>query len=351
MQNNNVSIRLDWVDALKGGSAIIVVLNHIMCTLDGADYYENYKPPIIHNLFDGNFAVHTFIILSTVLICHGLELHRDNILQRYHYLVAKRYFRILIPVGTVILIMYISNLLGLFYAEEYGLKTNNGWLLGQYVEFKDLFGAVFGAPLGKCYRILNVGWMLGYIFFATFWVILLDILTMNKRPVKKLVLLSFCLYIALRIDFYYINVVVGYILYMIFPKIHGHEFKKIRLFCIVLAFFMFVVSDFYKYTPMWNMFRAICFVVIVSFSSKISSFISKKPLVYLGKISLSIYILQLFVLYVYTCRMADVLPDTLAMKLFNYFSTLFIVIFLSRQFSIYVEPRLNSITNRITDKL
>ena len=341
--------RLDWVDGLKGLSAIIVVINHIICTLSGPSLlYDVSQPSLVHNLYDGNFAVSVFIILSSILVCHGLNPYRDDILKRYHVLILKRYFRILIPVGFIIIIMYLSHLLGLFYAEEYGVKTSNGWLMGQYIELKDLFGCVFAAPLGKCYKVLNVGWMLGYVFFATFWVIVMDILTYRKSEKVKLVLLLCCFYIALRIDFYYINVVAGFVLYNFRNYLSKAPWKWIILGGAIGGF---IISDFIKYTEMWNMLRAILLVTMVVCSGILQKLFSLPLLKWLGKISLNIYLLQLFVLYSYTCRIADIMTDTLKTQIFLYVSSLLLVIIIAWAFSKYLEPHLNLIVNFITRKL
>lgn len=341
--------RLNWVDGLKGVSAIIVVLNHIVCTLIGTSiFYEPSQPPLVHNLYDGNFAVSIFIILSSILVCHSLNSYRDNILKRYHILILKRYFRLLVPVGSIVIIMYLSNLCGLFYAEEYGAKIGNGWLMGQYIELKDLFGCVFAAPLGKCYKVLNVGWMLGYVFFATFWVIAMDILTYGKSMKVKLVLLICCYYLAFRIDFYYINVVFGFSLYNFRNYLSKTPWNWIFLFGAISGF---IISDLIKYTEMWNMLRAILVVTMVVCSGVLQKLFSLTLLKWLGKISLNIYLLQLFILYLYTCRVADIMPDTLTTQIFLYVSSLLLIIIIAWAFSKYLEPYLNLIVNFITKKL
>lgn len=213
MTNNVLPSRLDWVDGLKGISAIVVVLQHIVVTIYGVSASESLRIPIVHNLWDGNFAVSAFIILSTILTCHGIEKHREDLLKRYRYIVLKRYFRLLVPVGVVIVAMYLLNLAGLFYAEEFGAKTNNTWLMHSTETLVHLPGNILCAPLGGCYTILRVGWMLKYVFLGTMWVIILDLLLAGRKWMSRLFLLVICAYIAWKCDFYYINVVVGYALY------------------------------------------------------------------------------------------------------------------------------------------
>ena len=67
MNRQNMSKHLDWVDGLKGVSAIIVVLQHILVTIFGLSVFTDFRIPVVHNLWDGYFAVSAFIILSTIL--------------------------------------------------------------------------------------------------------------------------------------------------------------------------------------------------------------------------------------------------------------------------------------------
>lgn len=212
-QRIHTQSRLDWVDGLKGISAIIVVLQHAFVTIFGLSVFTDLRLPIVHNLWDGNFAVSVFIILSTILTCHGIEKHRTHLVERYKYIVLKRYFRLVVPVGVIIIAMYLLNLAGLFYAEEFGAKTNNEWLMHSTETLIHVSGNILCAPLGGCYTILRVGWMLKYVFLGTMWVIILDLLLAGRKNSSKLFLLAICTYIAFKCDFYYVNVVVGYALY------------------------------------------------------------------------------------------------------------------------------------------
>ena len=305
MMEKKVCNRLYWVDGLKGICAVIVVLQHTLVTIFGLSVSENFRIPIIHNLWDGNFAVSAFIILSTILTCHGIEKHRIELLNRYRYIVLKRYFRLVVPVGVIIVMMYLLNLAGLFYAEEFGAKTNNSWLMNSTETLIHLPGNILCAPLGGCYTILRVGWMLKYVFLGTMWVIILDLLLAGRKNSSKLFLLTICTYIAWKCDFYYINVVFGYALYTFRDKLLcGGAKKYILLFTLLL---IFCVSDLYFKTNQWNMVRAICLVSLVFISKCSIKILSIKPLVWLGNISMNIYLLHMMVLYMITCRMVDMM--------------------------------------------
>lgn len=340
--------RLDWVDGLKGISAIIVVLQHTFVTIFGLSVFTDFRLPIVQNLWDGNFAVSVFIILSTILTCHGIEKHRTHLVERYKYIVLKRYFRLVVPVGVIIIAMYLLNLSGLFYAEEFGAKTNNEWLMHSTETLIHVPGNILCAPLGGCYTILRVGWMLKYVFLGTMWVIILDLLLAGRKNSSKLFLLAICTYIAFKCDFYYVNVVVGYALYSFRRELQIGGGK--RFATLLLLLLVFCVSDFYYKSDQWNMIRAICLVTIVFISLKSRKLLGFKPLTWLGGISMNIYLLHMMVLYIITCRIADAFSLSLMDVSIMFAVTLMVTIVLAYVYTKFVEMRLNKAVDLLLDR-
>ena len=349
MMEKKVCNRLYWVDGLKGICAVIVVLQHTLVTIFGLSVSENFRIPIIHTLWDGNFAVSAFIILSTILTCHGIEKHRKGLLKRYRYIVLKRYFRLLVPVGVIIVMMYLLNLAGLFYAEEFGAKTNNSWLMNSTETLIHLPGNILCAPLGGCYTILRVGWMLKYVFLGTMWVIILDLLLAGRKNSSKLFLLAICTYIAWKCDFYYINVVFGYTIYTFRDELrYGGAKKYILLFALLL---IFCVSDLYFKTDQWNMVRAICIVSLVFISNCSIKILSIKPLVWLGNISMNIYLLHMMVLYMITCRMVDMMSLAITDITLMFAVTLILTLIFAYFYTKWIERFLNNAVDKLLDRL
>ena len=348
-QRIHTQSRLDWVDGLKGISAIIVVLQHTFVTIFGLSVSTDLRLPIVHNLWDGNFAVSVFIILSTILTCHGIEKHRTHLVERYKYIVLKRYFRLVVPVGVIIIAMYLLNLAGLFYAEEFGAKTNNEWLMHSTETLIHVPGNILCAPLGGCYTILRVGWMLKYVFLGTMWVIILDLLLAGKKNSSKLFLIAICTYIAFKCDFYYVNVVVGYALYSFRCELQIGGGKRFAVLLLLLL--VFCVSDFYYKSNQWNMIRAICLVTLVFISLKSRKLLCFKPLTWLGGISMNIYLLHMMVLYMITCRIADAFSLSLMDVSIMFAVTLMVTIVLAYVYTKFVEKRLNKAVDRLLDRL
>lgn len=281
--------------------------------------------------------------------CHGIEKHRTHLVERYKYIVLKRYFRLVVPVGVIIIAMYLLNLSGLFYAEEFGAKTNNEWLMHSTETLIHVPGNILCAPLGGCYTILRVGWMLKYVFLGTMWVIILDLLLAGRKNSSKLFLLAICTYIAFKCDFYYVNVVVGYALYSFRSELQIEGGKRFAVLLLLLL--VFCVSDFYYKSDQWNMIRAICLVTIVFISLRSRKLLGFKPLIWLGGISMNIYLLHMMVLYMITCRMADTFFLSLMDVSVMFAVTLMVTIGLAYVYTKFVEKRLNKVVDRLLDRL
>lgn len=206
---------MNWIDGLKGLSALIVVFHHLCLTFMGTDTFFAQYPsfvPVARNFVNGNFAVHIFIILSSYLLFCKLSSAQD-LLEIYKATIVKRYFRIMFSVGFVILLMYLFYYSGCFYAEEYGLLTHNKWLVGQHAPLSKLPMYILQCPIGFTSPVLNVGWMLGFIYFGNILAVIMDIIFRNKKIYSVLLLtLVLTLVIKRNFSFYYYNVVFAYML-------------------------------------------------------------------------------------------------------------------------------------------
>lgn len=124
--------------------------------------------------------------------------------------------------------------------------------------------------------------------------------------------------------------------------------KYILLFALLL---IFCVSDLYFKTDQWNMVRAICIVCLVFISKCSIKILSMKPLVWLGNISMNIYLLYMMVLYMITCRMANALSLSLMDVSVMFVVTLLITIVLAYAYTKFVEIKLNKVVDKLLEKI
>lgn len=99
------------------------------------------------------------------------------------------------------------------------------------------------------------------------------------------------------------------------------------------------------------MVRAICIVCLVFISKSSIKILSIKPLVWLGSISMNIYLLHMMVLYMITCRMADALSLSLMDVSIMFLVTLLITIVLAYAYTKFVEMRLNGVVDKFLKKI
>lgn len=209
--NNTTTQHIQWIDGLKGLCILIVVLHHIVLAVSGLEGFSAF-PPFARLFFNGNFAVNIFIILSAMLTCYGLERRRGDRLGAYTAILSKRYFRLFYPVALIMLVMKLSNVTGLSYANAYGTLTHNGWLLNASDDsWKNVLVGMLISPLGLGGPILNVSWMLGYVFFGTLLIVAIDIIMCEKSRTGKALIYGLLLLLCYRYDPYYVNVVAAHI--------------------------------------------------------------------------------------------------------------------------------------------
>lgn len=114
---------------------------------------------------------------------------------------------------------------------------------------------------------------------------------------------------------------------------------------------MFSISDIYCIGDDWNIFRAICLVCMVCVLKNTQTILSKKPFTWLGKMSMNIYLLHMTVLYMITCRMANVLSLSLMDVSVMFIITLVVTIVLAYVYTKFVEVNLNVAVDKILEKL
>ena len=97
--------RLLFLDGLKGIAAIWVILHHfylITFPVLPTSWRMLEDIPFVNVFFNGNYAVHLFIIISAFLMTMIMR-KNDHILS-FQRIIVKRYFRLMIPISVIIII-------------------------------------------------------------------------------------------------------------------------------------------------------------------------------------------------------------------------------------------------------
>lgn len=149
------ALRDTSADGLRGLAALNVMLCHFVAAFLPSLLRGNYGDleqaknplslvekiigsPVFTVLFNGNFAVLIFFVLSGYVLSSP-ALKNDN--QKIRSRFWGRYLRLNIPVCVACILSWCALKIGLYYNLDAGVITNSKWLLQQYardVSFKEL---------------------------------------------------------------------------------------------------------------------------------------------------------------------------------------------------------------------
>lgn len=283
-------MRLHYIDALKGLACIIVLVFHFNAAFIVDGVFLQRIPNPFNILVDGSWAVYLFLLLSGFSITMSL---REK--QHYQDQILKRYFRLALPVAIIQIFAYIMGLMGLFTNGVVSELTNNAWIGHYYTDFSVvtlLKGIILAVPWGNEYSmpLIAPAWMLTYVFWGTFLVVCLQIASKNLKNSKIVFLYLFFILICLsKYSFYYISVILGSLLayfYNVIISRNGH------LKTYVLSVIFFVAGLMWYAMHMHAVISSALLAMSIFINPWIQNLMSKKLLIFLGKISLWVYLIH-----------------------------------------------------------
>lgn len=191
--------KLSYIDGLKGLGALFVYLCHFVF----AFYYGAYTllPEHCHTqsgleivigktplnlLYNGNFAVELFLVLSGFVLCLGYFKSGEK--NRLKDGAKKRYFRLVLPILLVNLCVYVLMAAGLYRNSDAALLTGSkDWFYG-FNHFEPRIGEVLLESLAGCFLwgsndYNGVLWTIPYLFLGALLVYLAAFLV-GKNPLR-----------------------------------------------------------------------------------------------------------------------------------------------------------------------
>lgn len=188
--------RLDYINGLKGIGAGIVYLCHFvfafyygMFTLEPADCHlkGNLDALIggspLNLLFNGNFAVRLFLVMSGYVLCLGYFRTRDK--KRLVTGAAKRYLRLVPPILISNVLICLMMMAGLIKNAEVSELTGSAWLANFYRSVPNLWDAVKEAIFGCFFLGTNqyngVLWTIPFLFLGSLMVYAIVWLVGDKK--------------------------------------------------------------------------------------------------------------------------------------------------------------------------
>lgn len=332
--------RISYIDGIKGIGALMVFFTHYR--MMGLFYPNHFfkENPFFRLIMSGDLAVHIFLIVSGFSIAMSIasKLGEEQALGGIKSVILKRYFRLLLPMTLLFIVEGILYLLNAFIPHEWVLSiggNEQAMNAFQNLNIGTLPLAILLSPVGVNFGWLAPTWMLKYIFYGTFMVVVLRMGTNNLSFSKTIC--YHCLFACLLYftSEYYVSVIVGNLLFEIRLKIKKNEFIALFLFAIGLFVFFTIKTN-------TNVVVAMLFMVSVLYSNVLEHILSLRPIVWLGSISFSLYIIHWPLICTFSIWGYNVFlfsnPYVNAVCLFG--STVLLLFLLSQIYTEYFEKRI-----------
>ena len=289
------SARIHYLDSIRGIAAMMVVVMHFI----GWKWNETLQFKLANIIFNGTEAVSFFFVLSGFVLSYSyLNSSRKINFAKYSY---KRILR-LYPA-------YIINILALFVYKYRG-ESISGIVdqLTTNLPYKELL------MFQKTHALYLPGWTLRIEIIYSFIIIGL-ILLYRRSPYLLLIPLIACYFVGpLDLRVYINHFTFGILLSALYPKIKDLSFKDSKLYpwrwpLYVTMLLLFSLVPLRKFFPAigqvmdtlwphgirWAHFSGIAaflFLIVVILSKPLQKLFEKDLLIYLGKISYSIYLVH-----------------------------------------------------------
>lgn len=323
--------KLAYLEGLRGVAALIVVLCHLRNTFSISftdNLFEQLQRSthsylisqvvhsIINIMFDGNLAVYIFWFMSAYVISIKLIQKADN--QYLFQCFSKRYFRLMIPALSSILFAYFLLHFGLMYnlqlAQKLGETYQYGWL-GSFYQFDSNFIEALKSGLWdtffnykETYTYNASLWtMQPELYGSMFCFLLFGVLGANKHRhlfytiimcgtfiLKNYSLTSFLLGLLMcDIDYSHPNWIRKSIDFLTKSK-----FINITIFICLI-----IIGGKPNYFGFFDLIISSLIVIIITRTTFLQEVLQNKLIVWLGKVSFSLYLIHLPIICSFSCYM------------------------------------------------
>ena len=201
--------RIEWLDGLKGIACILIFIHHFFLAFYPAIHYGNNVPSKLNGIdnllstsplsviLNGNFLVALFCIISGIVISVQIMSIKDK--QKISEVIFKRYFRLMLPLFPIGILVYLMLKFNLFNNVEVANYTNSPWLAQYYnnsISFMETLKLIFIDTWFYGSDILsNAYWMLSQLFYGTFLSIILSMISWKYNKHTWLIYLTLAIFL------------------------------------------------------------------------------------------------------------------------------------------------------------
>lgn len=374
--------KLDYIDGLKGIGALMVYLCHFVFAFYYAAYtllpeHVNTKTGVeiligktpLNFLYNGNGAVCLFLVFSGFVLC--LSYFRTGDRARLKAGARKRYFRLMPVILAVNVLIFILMYLGLYRNAETAVITKSvPWFQGFNQFEPSFFGMLYESLLGCFVRGSNdyngVLWTIPYLFWGALLVYLAAYLV-GENPLRYAAY-GVMILAALKTDVYFTGIFLGFVLCDFFCTQERlvRLYRRFRLIPPLVFLLGFYLTSYPSigtelpgtiygilpaaYTVIYHIAGAFLLTAGVLGCDRLQWFFSRKPFLYLGKISYSLYLLHFPVIAAFSCWFFLEFYGKMSYGLtvgIDFLLTTLLVLALSSLSRRYLEPAAEKIWKRL----
>lgn len=314
--------KLAYLDGMKGLGCVFVFLTHFVfafyygmyhyepesCHLPGnADILIGKSP--LNLLFNGNTAVRLFLVVSGYVLCLGFFRNRDK--KRLGQSALKRYLRLMPAVLAVNVLVFLCMKLGLYRNQEAAVLAGSAEWFGGFNAFAPSVWGMLKESLYGCFLFgtndyNGVVWTLQMLFLGAYIDYGMAAFVSSFR--WRWLLYGGAAVLLLRTDF--LSIFLGYVL-CDFMHTDGGFLRRLCqnravnwcLFAAGLYFMCYPSAGFGYEGTIWgilpfvfvnyfHIFGVLCFVTAVLNLEPLQRVFSGRGLLYLGRISYSLYLIH-----------------------------------------------------------
>lgn len=384
--------RITWIDGLRGVASLFIVFHHFIMGYYPAAYEGVTGVPHLREGMEaafsqsplgffvtGDFWISVFYLISGFVIAYQVFRMKDE--KQFSRSLLKRYPRLMLPVFVLSAIVYIMLHLNLFYNVPASLLSGSEWLAQFYQNKTTLYDLFFSSIVdtwlvGMSTLYSNAFWMLAELFAGSFMAYILA--AMGKGMNRKILYVyigAALLYLSTnsRLTDFALGVLAAYIVEQFGERIKSH--KKA---CVCAGIFMLaaaVVLGAYpvghepdnayrilnhlpeRFNPVYfyHILAAVLLIVGIWLLEPLGKVFSKKPVLFLGEISYSIYLVHIPVIYSLSAwLLVKFMSKTRNYNLsagLSFAISLPVMILLAWLFYRFVERNCTKLINRTVDKL
>lgn len=314
-------LKLNSAESIRGLACLAVVFSHLSLsffpylhhfdmnqTTDSAVQYFIHHSPLAF-WYSGTAAVFLFFVLSGFVLSYAILRQPEQAKTKIKTMLIKRYPRLAIPALASCLVVW-----AVFQLFQIDSTHVNGWFQQYVTQNITLKHAIYEGAIGSFFFAeSDVNWVLWTMNIELMGSLVLFTLLYLYKSQKALFFIGSILFPCLawyvKGEGFFLGIisfVIGIYCYLYGKQLHFLSAMLMFLLGVYLAG-AHNSSQSYQWIYAWigertydycNFFSGVLIVYSILMSKQLSTMFDQKLLIWLGKLSFSIYLLHLIVLYV-----------------------------------------------------